>query len=234
MKTDSETRHPLRTAALGAGLWTLAEILARRVVARRLGSVIDDDLAGDMLISLVELPLSAWLVGRIGARNGFGREEWEYHWTPRAVVGGIAAGVVGLVSLVVTAHVDSILFDGTDDAEVVDDDTSTTASGLLIGVNGVVVPVAEEFAWRGVIQTALVERFDPPLGIGVTSVAFAAKHVVVDRSLGRFTTLLTIGTVFGVVRHRLGIGASTTTHLTANLTASALAVVGRQSTHEDS
>ena len=114
-----------------------------------------------------------------------------------------------------------------DSVEVVDGETSTAASGLPVGVNGVMVPVVEEFARRGIIQTALVERFSPPLGIGVTSVAFAAKHVVVDRSLGRLTTLLTLASFFGIVCHRLGTGASTATHLPANLAASVLAVVGR-------
>jgi membrane protease YdiL (CAAX protease family) len=229
MGTDLETRRPLRTAVFSAGLWTLIEVFARRIAGRILGSVTDDELAGDMLITLIELPLSAWIIGRIGTRNGFGPEVWDYHWTPRTVIGGIAAGVVGLASLAVTASLDSTLFDGMDDAEVVDEKTSTAASSLLVGVNGVMVPIIEEFAWRGIIQTALVKRFSPPLGIGVTSIAFAVKHVVVDRSLGRLTTLLTLASILGIVRHRLGIGASTVTHLTANLTASVIAVVSQRS-----
>lgn len=233
MRIDSEPRRPLRTAVFGAALWTVVEVLARRVVGRTFGSATDDDLAADMSITLVESPLSAWIIGRVATRNGFGREAYNYRWTPWVVIGGIAAGVIGLISLAVTASLDSFLFDGVDDVEVVDDETSTIASGLLVGVNGVIVPIVEEFAWRGVIQTALVERFDPPLGIGMTSVAFTAKHVVVDRSLGRLTTLLTLASILGLVRHRLGTGASTAAHLTANLTASVLALVGRRSTHDD-
>ena len=55
------------------------------------------------------------------------------------------------------------------------------------------------------------------------------KHVVVDRSLNRLTTLLAIGTVFGVLRYRLGTGASTIAHVTANLLASLIALAVQRS-----
>jgi membrane protease YdiL (CAAX protease family) len=226
MSPDSENRRLLRTAVFGAGLWTLIEFFIRRVIGPAFGRVIGDNLANDMLISLVGAPFSAWIVGKSGAKNGFGPETRDYRWTSRAAGGGVAAGVVGLVSSAVTGRIDSALFGGRD-VELFGDETPAVASGLLVAVNGVVVPVTEEFAWRGVVQTALVERFGSALGVGATSIAFALKHVIVDRSVSRFTTLLTLGAVLGIVRHRLGTGASTAGHVTANLTASALAVVAQ-------
>jgi mRNA-degrading endonuclease toxin of MazEF toxin-antitoxin module len=57
MSSTSEERRPLLTALLGVSLWTAVETIARRILASRIGNFTDDDLAGDMLVSLATLPL---------------------------------------------------------------------------------------------------------------------------------------------------------------------------------
>ena len=51
----------------------------------------------------------------------------------------------------------------------------------------------------------------------MTIVVFALKHVLMDGTFARITTLLMLGLVFGVVRHRWGTGSSTVTHVIVNL-----------------
>ena len=225
MSSTSEERRPLLTALLGISLWTAVETIARRILASRIGNFTDDDLAGDMLVSLATLPLLGWVIARIGNWIGFEQKHRDYEWTPQAIGGGIIAGVVGLVSLGITTQIDRLLFGGLEDTEVVTEDTPTTAAILLLTVNGIVVPIVEEFVWRGIIQTAFVERFDMATGICLNSLSFSLKHAVVDRSLDRVTMLFGLGSIFGIVRHRLGTSASTAAHITGNLPTNLIAIV---------
>ena len=89
MNNSSEERRPLLTALLGVSLWTAVEIIARRVLASRVGKFTDDDLARDMLVTLATIPLLGWVIGRIGNRMGFKQKTlvlrvdasgyWQWH-----------------------------------------------------------------------------------------------------------------------------------------------------------
>ena len=70
----------------------------------------------------------------------------------------------------------------------------------LILVNGLFVPVAEEYLWRGLVQVRLILILSTPFAIGLTAVLFSLKHAVVDASLRRFLTLVAFGVICGVVR----------------------------------
>ena len=225
MSESSRDQRPLVTALLGVSLWTVVEIIARRVLAPKVGKFTDDDLAGDMLVSLATIPPLGWVIARIAHRMGIKQKHWGYEWTPRAIGGGIVAGIAGLASVGITTQIDRLLFGGLEDTEVVTEETSPVAATLLLAVNGIVVPIVEEFAWRGVIQPAFVERFGRLTGIGLTSISFSLKHAVIDRSLNRTTMLFGLGSVFGIARHQLGTSASTAAHITGNLPASLIAIV---------
>ena len=214
---------------MSAAVWTLIEVISRQVVGRKLGQRLDDDLAADMLATLSALPVTSALVARLGTENDIKTERREYRLTPRAVIGGLVGGIVCILLPAVTMRVDSVLFGGQPEHGVINDETSVAGRSLLTAVNGVAIPVAEEFTWRGIVQSALTDRFGGATGIGLTGTLFALKHVVVDRSLNRLTTLLAIGTVFGVLRYRLGTGASTIAHVTANLLASLIALAVQRS-----
>jgi len=229
MTSPRSSQHPVRTAVVSAAVWTVTEVISRRIVGRKLGQRLDDGLASDMLATLSALPVTSALIARLSAENDINAERREYRWTPRAVIGGLVGGIVCVLLPAVTMRVDSVLFGEPPDHGVIDDETSVAGRSLFAAVNGVVIPIAEEFTWRGVVQSALTNRFGGPTGIGLTGTLFALKHVVVDRSLNRLTTLLAIGTVFGVLRHRLGTGASTIAHVTANLLASLIALAVQRS-----
>ena len=96
----------------------------------------------------------------------------------------------------------------------------------LLVVNGLVVPVAEEFLWRGVIQRRLSRVLGPWPAIILTAVLFSLKHAVVDASLGRLLFITGLGTVWGHVAHRRRWHASAVVHAAMNLLATLLFVLG--------
>jgi len=94
----------------------------------------------------------------------------------------------------------------------------------VVAVNGVLVPVAEEFLWRGQIQAHLRAAFPLALAIGVTATLFSLKHVIVDASWGRFLTLVAFGAICGIVAARNTWRTSAALHLFVNLVTTVVAL----------
>jgi hypothetical protein len=94
----------------------------------------------------------------------------------------------------------------------------------IILVNGLFVPVAEEFLWRGFVQTRLARAMSVSLAIGITAVCFSLKHVLVDASFGRFLTITALGVIFGIVAQRKSWRASAALHIVINMLSSITAL----------
>jgi membrane protease YdiL (CAAX protease family) len=86
----------------------------------------------------------------------------------------------------------------------------------VIGVNGVLVPIAEEYLWRGFVQARLLQALSGAWAIGTTAVLFSLKHVVVDSSWGRFLTLVAFGCICGIIARRNTWRSSAVLHLFVN------------------
>lgn len=97
-----------------------------------------------------------------------------------------------------------------------------TASLLI--VNGVVVPFAEEWLWRGRIQPWLAATGGPLAGVLLSSILFSLKHAIVDASPARLLTLTAFGLVMGALAARKGWRASALAHAAANILATTLAL----------
>ena len=95
----------------------------------------------------------------------------------------------------------------------------------LILVNGLFVPIAEEYLWRGLVQARLIRILPIPLGIGLTAVLFSLKHVLVDASLGRFLALIAFGSICGVVAQRNSWRRSAALHMVANTVVTIIGIV---------
>jgi len=95
----------------------------------------------------------------------------------------------------------------------------------VLSVNGLFVPVAEEFLWRGIVQARFLRILPVPIAIGITALLFSFKHVFVDDSFGRFLFIVAFGTICGIVAHRKSWRASAAVHMFANTLASILALV---------
>lgn len=95
----------------------------------------------------------------------------------------------------------------------------------LIVVNGLFVPIAEEFLWRGLVQPHLARALPLWAAIGITAVLFSVKHVLVDASLGRFLMVIGFGIICGVRAARTNWQGSTALHLLVNTAATVAAIV---------
>jgi membrane protease YdiL (CAAX protease family) len=212
-----------RAAQVGlwaACLWLSFELVARLAGGAGLGPAIGNALAGEVVGVLFGMLAAAWVIARYGQANGISIGDWEYRWSPTTIAIGAMAGLLALGLMWLTAQIDMVLWGIPEEAMTVFAEglqAGAWVAILLLIANSLVAPVCEEIAWRGVIQTAFVRAWGPWVGIGVTVLVFAMKHVVLDGTFARITTLLMLGLVFGVVRHRWGTGSSTVTHVLVNL-----------------
>lgn len=85
---------------------------------------------------------------------------------------------------------------------------------LLLFMNVIVVPLAEERVYRGLLQRVLVQRFGAARGLGAAAIAFGLAHLGVYRLAVYQTTLL--GVSFGVAYAGGGLGAATFVHAAWN------------------
>lgn len=95
----------------------------------------------------------------------------------------------------------------------------------VIGVNGLFVPIAEEYLWRGIIQARLSQALPAMAAIAVTAILFSLKHVAVDASWGRFLTLVAFGSICGLLAQRHTWRSSAALHLVVNTATTAVAFV---------
>jgi membrane protease YdiL (CAAX protease family) len=205
-------------------LWISFEVVVRLVGSLGLGAMAGNALAGDMLATLIGFPLIAWIIAQYGQSHGIMPSNWEYRWSPVAIAVGVGAGLLIIGLMWGTALIDQALWGqaGTlPPAWAENLQAGLWVAVLLLAVNGIVVPICEELAWRGVVQTALVRAWTPVAGVLLTALLFALKHVVIDASVGRITTLLMLSLIVGFVRYRWGTGSSTIAHIATNLIATA-------------
>jgi len=95
----------------------------------------------------------------------------------------------------------------------------------LILVNGLFVPIAEEYLWRGLVQVRLTHLLPAPFAICLTAVMFSLKHAIVDASLGRFLALLAFGAICGIVAQRDSWRRSAALHMVVNTLATVIGLI---------
>jgi membrane protease YdiL (CAAX protease family) len=94
---------------------------------------------------------------------------------------------------------------------------------VLVLVTCVGAPLIEELFFRGLVQTRLVGRYGPVVGIGVASVVFGAAHLLSwagPESLAYAWAIAFGGLVLGTIRHLSGrLGPGIVAHAFFNLQA---------------
>lgn len=218
---DDSTPTVAAVAAVAIGAWILLEFTFRRGLAPALADPLGTGLGADMVSVAVGFPLAAAGIALLGRQAGVGRPEWAYETSLRTVGAGLAGfvGYVVLYGAATTVYVSVLGLDpSTSLAGLGAGASPTWALGLLFVVNGVLVPITEEFAWRGVIQTALADAYGTWVAVVVTAAAFVAKHLVVDMAapLFRVTSLVILAVILCGLRARYGTTSSTVAHLAAN------------------
>lgn len=171
------------------------------------------------------------VLGAVSARrsrcDGLTRRDLGYRGGRDRIIAGVLAGAAVLMMSVLAGIADATLFDrpAVEPPSIISMRTAGTAVwlALLLG-NGIMVPLIEEFAWRGYIQTRLAAAWGPGPAAAVTAVLFAVKHVVVDQSVLRVVTLMTGALALGVIGRRYGTTASTLAHVILNLAGTAASI----------
>ncbi len=236
-------RVAVRAGLGGAALWLVLEFVARYAVLLgsgglliAIGGATADDLRGilGLILNAAAAGAAMVLLGTVfyrrSVKEGGRADDLGYRFTRSALRAGAVGGVVLMGLLEGTHSIDEFLFfkwdflralQPTEEEELRIAGQAVVALGLvLIPANGILTPLVEEFAWRGYIQSRLAAGWGAGAGILVTASCFAAKHMIVDVSIGRASTLIVGSLVLGLVRHRWGTGASTMTHLLLNLVSS--------------
>lgn len=213
---------PTRIVGVVVASWIALEVTLRWGFVLAGAAVGIDPGLVDALVLTLGFPLIAAVLSRYALERGQDRETWGWGWgwSRRTVGAGALAGIVGLGLVAGASQVDAALFGLGDGSGAGDETTAATAILLLVG-NGLAVPIAEEQVWRGIVQTELVEARGAVVGIAVTAVLFAFKHVIVDLSIVRLTTLLTLAVLLGVVRYRWNTASSTVAHVVVNTVSTA-------------
>lgn len=137
-----------------------------------------------------------------------------------ALVWGFVLGTLALGAIFPLEWVDARLF-GPQPPFAVGKDALTLA--LIVGINGLWVPVFEELAWRGRLQNSLQHFHGAGWALGGGAVLFSLKHALVDASPGRLVTLLGVGVLLGFAYQRGGLRAAVVAHVVLNTAAGVLA-----------
>lgn len=141
-------------AAGAVALWVVLEFAFRRGLAPVLADVLGTGLGADAMLLAFASPLIAGVVAWWGYRVGVDRSNWAYSLSLRSVGAGVA-GYVGFLAVygaTTFAYTSVLGLQPSLDASVLGvADAPTWALALFLVGNGVVVPITEELAWRGVV-----------------------------------------------------------------------------------
>jgi hypothetical protein len=216
-------------AALASVLWAVGEFAIRRGLTPPLEAAVGIPGVGfAATLALTGLVLAP-LVAYVGTLVDIAPADWGLSPSTRGVALAVASVLGYYAFIAVAAAAYATVFGTPNDVGVgaafVEMSTLAVAATLL--ANGVVAPIAEELAWRGVVQTALVDAYGATVGIAVTAALFVAKHVVVDLGATplRLASLVFLAVVWGALRHRYGTSSSIVAHVLANTSATALAIL---------
>lgn len=206
--------------------WVIVEVVLRRGGVRILADVVGNARGADVLLIGVGFPLLAYGLAQWGMRRGITPPDWDYAVSVRSVVLGLA-GTISYFVVYVGITIGYTRLAGTPptatNTALVENASETLwiAIGFFF-VNGVLVPITEELAWRGVIQTSLMKSYGTYAGVTITAIAFVLKHLIVDAAAPflRVVSLLLLAFLFCGLRARYGTASSTVAHIAANSIAS--------------
>lgn len=131
---------------------------------------------------------------------------------------GLVAGPATQVAIVLGYLLFRVEGAGRENDKLVD---ATHGLGLVVLYLALAVgaPVVEELFFRGLLQRALVRRFGPARGIGVTAVVFGLTHF----DLVALPGVTFFGVVLGLLAHRHGrLGPAVVAHVAFNALAVAI------------
>lgn len=236
--TVGVSRRPTDQVLQALGLAALivgVEYLARHVVLfwfPALGAWLVNDMlvTGLCYVGLVWLTLAPGQrdrgrIGRTLREIVAGARTWQV-WAA-AVIAALGAILLSLVDQVLWGAIQlpSLISPWRWETTLLEGAAPLLVPVALLLVNGGVIPVAEEWLWRGLIQPRLIGALGSVAGVLLTAVLFSLKHVIVDASLGRLLALTGFGLMLGLLAARQGWRASALAHALANSALSLLTLL---------
>lgn len=221
-----------RFAAAAILTWIVVEVGLRWGGVWILADIVGSARGADVILLAVGFPLLAYLLAQWGMRRGIAPSDWDYDVSFRSI--GLAlVGVVAYYVVIGAFTVGYTWFVGTPQSAAASTALAESVDGtlwiatILFLANGIIVPITEELAWRGVIQTALMDSYGIYVGGILTAIAFVGKHLIVDggASVLRLVSLVVLGFILCALRARYGTASSTVAHLVANSIATASVVL---------
>lgn len=163
-------------------------------------------------VGLLAIPVA------LAAFAGKERRGWNGGFDASDLSNGVLAGVllqIPVIPLVyfVIQEVTGPLVTSDQALSITDQAQTPLQIGLLVFIIAIGAPVVEELFYRGLVQTALVDRYGEVIGIGIASLIFGAVHF----SIVRLPALVLVGAVTGVLAHRSGrLAPAIIAHMTFN------------------
>lgn len=220
-----------RFAAAAILTWIVVEVALRWGVVWILADVVGSIRGADLILLAIGFPLLAYGIARWGMRREIAPSDWDYDVSVRpiglalatvvvyyVVIGAFTVGYTQIVGTPQSVSTSAALAENVSEALWV--------AIMVFLANGIIVPIAEELAWRGVIQTAFMDSYGTYVGGTLTAVAFVVKHLIVDVGppFLRFVSIFVLAFLLCGLRARYGTASSTVAHLAVNSISTAAVV----------
>jgi membrane protease YdiL (CAAX protease family) len=223
---------PAKVGVGAVAVWVVGELAARITTAFAFPPALQGTLLPLVIPIAIAYPLLTAVIVFMGYRGGIKREDWHYRWSGiNLAIGSVVGLVLFAVTYFLTRQLDAGLFAGLATSATAQLENAITNSPDLwlrasyIGVVGLLIPITEEWVWRGIVHTGLTRGMGQVTGFIITALAFVLKYLLVSLSIVNLTTLLVVAVVLGLVRARAGTGASTMTHIVTNLLTAVIVIL---------
>lgn len=215
---------PAKVGVGAVAIWVVGELATRITTAFVFPPATQGTLLPMVIPFAIAYPLITAVIVLVGYRGGIKREDWGYRWSGvNLAIGSVVGLVLFALTFFLTRQLDAGLFGALATSATAQLENMITNSpemwlrAAYIGVFGLLIPITEEWVWRGVVQSGLTKGMGQVTGFIVTALAYVLKYLLVSLSIVNLTTLLLVALVLGLVRARAGTAASTVTHIVTNL-----------------
>lgn len=223
---------PAKVGVGAVAIWVIGELVARITTIFAFPPATQGTLLPLVIPIAIAYPVITTVVVLMGYRGGIKKEDWHYRWSGvNLAIGSVVGVILFALTFFLTRQLDAGLFGGLATSATLQLENAITNSPDLwlraayIAVVGLLIPITEEWVWRGVVHTGLTKGMGQVTGFIITALAFVLKYILVSFAITNITTLLVVAVVLGLVRARVGTAASTLTNIVTSLLTVIIVVV---------
>jgi membrane protease YdiL (CAAX protease family) len=192
---------------------------------RRGRSLSPEALVLQEILAAMAMGVLVVIVCRRARREGRSARDFNYRTDVRAIAAGVLSALLLLPVIDAADRLDTLLVPSgrrTDEVFVeLLRGGGLPVAALHLTVAGIWIPIAEEFGWRGYIQSAMTGT----RGVILTALLFAAKHVIAGVTISRTVGVLVGSFALCTIGARWGTASSTVAHILLNVIAVSWSIV---------